>query len=83
MHLIYLLIELFYIGTPVVRTDGVSGGRLVYGRVITKFSLMGRLLHFLTHGSPPARFASDSSAVSSHVKLQNCHGNLPDVSVPR
>ena len=35
----YLLIELFYIGMPVVRTDG----RSVYGHVITKFSRMGRL----------------------------------------
>ena len=25
----YLLIELFYIGMPVVRTDGLSGGRSV------------------------------------------------------
>ena len=33
---------------PVVRTDGLS----VYGQVITKFSRMGRLLHFLTHGAP-------------------------------
>ena len=44
----YLLIELFYIGMPVVRTDGLSGGRTVKGHVITKFSRMGRLLHFLT-----------------------------------
>ena len=34
---------------PVVRTDGLSGGRSVYSHVITKFSRMGRLLHFLTH----------------------------------
>ena len=34
----YLLIELFYIGMPVLRTDG----RSVYGHVITKFSRMGR-----------------------------------------
>ena len=48
----YLLIELFYIGMPVVRTNGLSGGRSVYGHVITNFSRMGRLLHFLTHGAP-------------------------------
>ena len=30
---------------PVVRTDGRA-----YGHVITKFSRMGRLPHFLTHG---------------------------------
>ena len=29
---------LFYIGMPVVRTDGRSFGRSVYGHVITKFS---------------------------------------------
>ena len=34
------LIELFYIGMPVVRTDG----RSVYGHVITKFSGMGRFI---------------------------------------
>ena len=35
--------------------DGRSGGRAggrAYGHVITKFSRMGRLLHFLTHGAP-------------------------------
>ena len=48
----YLLIELFYIGMPVVRTDGLSGGRSVYGHVITKFSRMGSLPHFFTHGAP-------------------------------
>ena len=37
---------------PVVRTDGRAGGRLVYGHVITKFSRMGSLPHFLTHGAP-------------------------------
>ena len=33
-----------------------------YGHVITKFSRMGRLLHFLTHGAVLARFARESSA---------------------
>ena len=42
---------------PVVRTDGRA-----YGHVITKFSRMGRLPHFLTHGAPQARFARQSSA---------------------
>ena len=37
---------------PVVRTDGRAGGRLVYGHAITKFSRMGSLPHFLTHGAP-------------------------------
>ena len=44
-------------------TDGLSGGRAVYGHVITKFSRMGRLLHFLTHGAPLARFARESFAI--------------------
>ena len=46
-----------------VWTDGLSGGRAVYGHVITKFSRMGRLLHFLTHGAPLARFARESFAI--------------------
>ena len=32
--------------------DGRSVGRLVYGHVITKFSRMGSLPHFFTHGAP-------------------------------
>ena len=47
----YLLIELFYVGVPVVRTDDRSLVRLVYGHVITKFSQMGRLRHFLSYGA--------------------------------
>ena len=43
--------------------DGRSLGRWLYGHVITKFSRMGRLLHFLTHGAPLARFARESSAI--------------------
>ena len=46
----YLLIELFYIGMPVVRTDGRA-----YGHVITKFSWMGRLPHFISYGALPTR----------------------------
>ena len=60
----YLLIELFYIGMPVVRTDGRAVGRSVYGHVITKFSQMGSLPHFLTHGAPQARLARQSSAIT-------------------
>ena len=50
----YLLIEFFYIGLPVVRTDSlaVGSGRSMYGHVITKFSRMDSLPHFLTHGAP-------------------------------
>ena len=48
----YLLIELFYIGMPVVGRDGRAGRRSVYGHVITKFSRMGSLPHFFTHSAP-------------------------------
>ena len=77
----YLLIELFYIGIPVVRTDsragGRSGGRPVYGHVITNFSRMGSLPHFLTHGAPrhtrelrynwPIVWKRTASEISSHL----------------
>ena len=49
----YLLIELFYIGMPVVRMDSHSIARSLYGHVITRFSRMGRLPHFLSYGAPP------------------------------
>ena len=58
----YLLIELFYIGMPVVRTDG---------HVITKFSRMGRLPHFLCCGAPPTRGASSSA--SRHCPFCGCN----------
>ena len=68
----YLLIELFYISMPVMRTDGRVGGRRsvgrsVYGHVITKCSRMGRLPHFLSYGAPPTRGAS-RRVQSSNVK---------------
>ena len=47
------------------RSLGRAGGRAVYGHVITKFSRMGWLLHFLTHGAPLARFARQSSAITA------------------
>ena len=37
----------------------------MYGHV--KFSQMGRLLHFLTHGAPLARLAREDSAIIPHV----------------
>ena len=36
----------------------------MYGHVITKFSRIGRLLHFLTHSTPLVRFARESSAIN-------------------
>ena len=38
------------IGFPVVRTDARA-----YGHVITKFSRMGRLPHYLSYGAPSKR----------------------------
>ena len=43
--------------------DGRSRERAVYGHVITKFSRMDSLPHFLTQGAPQARFARQSSAI--------------------
>ena len=34
------------------RSLGRADGQSMYGHVITKFSRMGRLLRFLTHGAP-------------------------------
>ena len=46
---LHLLIELFYIGMPVVLMDGRAPvGRSVYGHVITKFSRLGRLQDFVS-----------------------------------
>ena len=45
-----LFIGLFYIGMPVVPTNGWT-----YGHVITKISRMGRLPHFLKYGATLAR----------------------------
>ena len=61
----YLMIELFYIGMPLVRMGGRAGGRSVNGQVITKFSGMGSLPHFLTDGARCARFAREISGVKS------------------
>ena len=47
------------IGTPVVRTDGRA-----YGHMITKFSRMGRLPHFLSYGAP------STSARRARVELR-------------
>ena len=55
------------IGMPVVRTDGRSLARLVYGLVITKFSGMGRLPHFFSYGAPPTRASRAGGARLSLV----------------
>ena len=57
----------------------------MYCHVITKFSRMGSLLYFLTHGAALARFARESSAIKAApkwsigngvVSLENREGGL-------
>ena len=64
----YLLIELFYIGMPVVRTDSRSVGRSVYDHVITHF--LGWVIYhnFLPMLLRWARLARESSAVKDAHK---------------
>ena len=73
----YLLIELFYIGMPAVPTDGWAVGRSVgrslYGHVITKFSRMGSLPLFLPMVLHCARFARESSAISTFCSFKWVH----------
>ena len=67
----YLLIELFYIGMPVVRTDGRSLARCTVVW-LPNFPRMGRLPPFLSYGAPPTRGASRrtrSSAIGGVVRL--------------
>ena len=45
------------------RSLGQVGGQSVYSHMITKFSRMGRLLHFLTHGALLACFVRESTAI--------------------
>ena len=75
----YLLIELFYIGIPVVRTDGRAVGRSVYGHVVTKFSRVGRLPHFLSYGAPlkktPFCIVASSLLQLCCLKTQNSRTN--------
>ena len=47
-----------------------ADGRSVYGHVITKFSRMGSLPHFLTHGAPQARLARQSSTITDGLSLR-------------
>ena len=58
------------IGCPVVRTDGRA-----YGHVITKFSWMGRLPHFLSHGATPTH------ALRARVKLLENNDIFNDCSL--
>ena len=60
----YLLIGLFYIGMPLVRTDGRAVG--VRSRDYQIFS-DGRLPHFLSYGAPPTRCATPQNTVSDDV----------------
>ena len=58
---------------PVVRTDGRSGGRSVYGHVISKFSCMASYDIFLPMVLRCARFARKSSA----IKLPVARNTIP------
>ena len=58
----YLLIELFYIGMPVVRTDSRAGGRSVGVR-------SRRLPHFLSYGAPATRRACSSAITTQRISL--------------
>ena len=75
----YLFIELFYIGIPVVRTDGRTGGR-AFRQVITKISRIGRLPHFLRHGAtggvPLLCFQNKSAQISKVLSLQSVTENM-------
>ena len=72
----YLFIELFYIGIPVVRTDG----RTCVRQVITKISRMGRLPHFLRHGAtggvPLLCIQNKSAQISKALSLQSVTENM-------
>ena len=63
----YLLIELFYIGLWWGRTVGRSVGRSVYCHLITKFSRMGRLPHFLNNGAPLKRNFSITEIITNRL----------------
>ena len=51
--------------------DGRLGGRSVYGHMNTKFSRMGSLPHFLTHGAPLR--ARESSAKNHYFALKEVY----------
>ena len=68
----YLLIGLFYIGMPVVRTVDRSLSRSVYGHMFTKFSRISRLLHFLSYGAS-CRAWSSAMNMSSPFQKKKCH----------
>ena len=70
------------IGMPVVRTDGRSFVRSVYGHVITKFSGMGRFTY--PWCSAGARFAHESSAINTifyNIYLLSCSAVCYNISL--
>ena len=77
-----LLTELFYIGMPVVRTDSRVVSRSVYGHVITKFSWMGRLPHFLSNGVMPTRGAQLLSLWKLQLDFPPPKTTLKEMIVP-
>ena len=47
----------------------------MYGHVITNFCRMDRLLYFLTHGAPLARFARESFAIIETLRSEEGDGS--------
>ena len=56
-------------------THGRSLGRSVYGHVITKFSRMGRLPHFLIHGAPLRASRARAPLKTTKRTLKNSYAN--------
>ena len=64
----YLLVEIFYIGMPVVRTDGRSG---VQSHDYQKISRMGRLPNVLTHGAPLCTLRARGAPLILHLEFRS------------
>ena len=54
---------------------GQMVARSVYGHVISKFSRMGRLLHFVTHGPQLGRLARKSYAINYWMRISVIYNN--------
>ena len=80
----YFTLVCLWCGRTVGRTGGPAeiGRRAVYGHVITKFSGMGSLPHFFTHGAPlrasHARVALIRTPLSQNSPIFSSKKNLYD-----
>ena len=70
LSLWFCIIELFYIGMPVVLTDGRPIGQ-TYGHVISKISRIDRLPHFIRYGVTLSRVSRARSFLISWFPLWN------------